>query len=59
MIPLPGSHQRAPQANHTQRISCVLTGDFPEGLDRLKEASGLPCADMARLLARSTLNLWR
>ena len=58
MIPLPGSDKRAPQANHTQRISCVLAGDLLEGLERFKEESGLPWAEV-RLLATSTLNLWR
>ena len=42
-----------------RRVSYVLTGDFPEGLERFKEASGLSWADIARLLGTSTLNLWR
>ena len=42
-----------------RRVSYVLTGDFPDGLERFKEASGLSWADIARLLGTSTLNLWR
>ena len=42
-----------------RRVSYVLAGDFPEGLERFKEASGLSWADIARLLGTSTLNLWR
>ena len=42
-----------------RRVSYVLTGDFPDGLERFKDASGLSWADIARLLGTSTLNLWR
>ena len=42
-----------------RRVSYVLTGDFPEGLERFKEAAGLSWSDIARLLGTSTLNLWR
>ena len=42
-----------------QRTVTVLTGDFAEGLKAFKEASGLPWAEIARLLGTSTLNLWR
>ena len=41
------------------RVEYTLAGDFAEGLERFKEASGLSWADMARLLGTSTLNLWR
>ncbi|MDE2716139.1 MAG: hypothetical protein OXI33_03865 [Chloroflexota bacterium] len=41
------------------RVEYTLTGDFAEGLDRFKRASGLSWADIARLLGTSTLNLWR
>ena len=37
----------------------VLTGDFAQGLEAFKEASGLPWAEIARLLGTSVLNLWR
>jgi len=42
-----------------QRTVYVLTGDFAQGLEAFKEASGLPWAGMARLLGTSGLNLWR
>ena len=32
---------------------------FAEALERIKEASGLPWKELARLLGTSTLNLWR
>ena len=41
------------------RAVYALTGDFPGCLERLKEASGLPWAEMARLLGTSVLNVWR
>ena len=41
------------------RASYELTGDFPRSLQRFKEASGLPWAEMARLLGTNGLNLWR
>ena len=42
-----------------QRTVYVLTGDFAQGLEAFKEASGLPWAEIARLLGTSVLNLWR
>ena len=42
-----------------QKTITVLTGDFGKGLEDFKEASGLPWAEIARLLGTSTLNLWR
>jgi len=42
-----------------QNTVYVLTGDFAQGLEALKEASGLPWAEIARLLGTSVLNLWR
>lgn len=42
-----------------QRTVYVLTGDFAQGLEAFKEASGLPWAEVARLLGTSVLNLWR
>ena len=42
-----------------KRVAYRLTGDFPQALERFKEASGLSWADIARLLGTSTLNLWR
>ncbi len=42
-----------------QKTIRVLTGDFSKGLEAFKEASGLPWAEIARLLGTSTLNLWR
>ena len=41
------------------RAAYELTGDFPQSLQRFKEASGLPWAEIARLLGTSGLNLWR
>lgn len=32
---------------------------FAEALERIREASGLPWKELARLLGTSTLNLWR
>ena len=32
---------------------------FAEALEQIREASGLPWKDLARLLGTSTLNLWR
>ena len=42
-----------------RRAEYTLTGDFDEGLERFKEASGLSWAEIARLLGTSVLNLWR
>ncbi len=42
-----------------RRAEYTLTGDFAEGLERFKEASGLSWAEIARLLGTSVLNLWR
>ncbi len=42
-----------------QKTIYVLTGDFAQGLEAFKEASGLPWAEIARLLGTSVLNLWR
>ena len=42
-----------------QKTVYVLTGDFAQGLEAFKEASGLPWAEIARLLGTSVLNLWR
>lgn len=42
-----------------QNTVYVLTGDFAQGLEAFKEASGLPWAEIARLLGTSVLNLWR
>ena len=43
----------------SRRAAYVLTGDFAQGLERFKEASGLAWAEIARLLGTSLLNLWR
>ncbi len=43
----------------SRRAVYVLTGDFAEGLEAFKEASGLTWAEIARLLGTSVLNLWR
>ena len=32
---------------------------FAEALERIRDASGLPWKELARLLGTSTLNLWR
>ena len=42
-----------------KRTVYILTGDFAQGLVRFKGASGLPWAEIARLLGTSLLNLWR
>ena len=42
-----------------RRTTYELTGDFAQGLERFKEASKLPWADIARLVGTSVLNLWR
>ena len=42
-----------------RRAEYTMTGDFAEGLERFKEASGLSWAEIARLLGTSVLNLWR
>ena len=44
---------------HSRRRVYVLDGEFPRCLKRFKETSGLPWAEIARLLGTSTLNLWR
>ena len=43
----------------SRRTVYVLTGDFAQGREAFKEASGLPWAEIARLLGTSVLNLWR
>lgn len=43
----------------TRRRLYVIDGDFPNCLNRFKEASGLEWAEMARLLGTSAVNLWR
>lgn len=43
----------------SSRTVYVLTGDFPQGIERFKKASGLTWADIARRLGTSPLNLWR
>ena len=43
----------------TKRRLYVLDGDFALCLQRFKEASGLPWAEIARLLGTSAVNLWR
>ena len=47
------------QRTHHRRMAYVLTDDFPQALERFREASGLTWAEIARLLGTSTLNLWR
>ena len=44
---------------HTRRRVYILDGDFPLCLEQLKEASGLPWAEISRLLGTSGVNLWR
>lgn len=44
---------------YSRRSTYVLTTDFSEGLERFKEASGLPWAEIARRLGTTVLNLWR
>lgn len=46
------------RTNH-RRDAYVFPEDFPQGLERLKEASGMTWAEMAGLLGTSVLNLWR
>ena len=41
------------------RASYVFPEEFPKALERLKEASGMTWAEMARLLGTSVLNVWR
>lgn len=41
------------------RFSYVFPEDFPRALERLKEASGLTWAELARRLGTNTLNMWR
>lgn len=41
------------------RTPHILTGDFAQALEDLKEASGLTWAETARLLGTSIVNLWR
>ena len=43
----------------SQQTVYVLTGDFAQGLEAFKAASGLSWAEIARLLGTSVLNLWR
>ena len=43
----------------TPRAVYAYRGDFGEALERIKEASGLTWAELARLLGTTTLNLWR
>ena len=43
----------------SRRTVYVLAGDFGQGLEAFREASGLPWAEIARLLGTSVLNLWR
>ena len=43
----------------SRKAAYVLTEDFPRALERFKQASGLPWAEIARLLGTSVLNLWR
>ena len=49
------------QRTHYRRTVRAFPEDFPESLERLKDASGLTWSEMARRLGTSTLTLrrWR
>ncbi len=47
------------RVKRNQRPTHVLTGDFAQGLELFKEASGLTWAEIARCLGTSVVNLWR
>ena len=47
------------RVNRSKRPTYALTGNFAQALEDFKEASGLPWAEIARLLGTTTLNLWR
>ena len=42
-----------------RRAAYTYPNDFAKSLERIKEASGLTWADLARELGTSTLNVWR
>ncbi len=42
-----------------RRASYVYPNDFGQSLERIKQASGLTWAELARQLGTTTLNLWR
>ena len=43
----------------SHRQAYVYPDDFGPALERIKEASGLPWAELARLLGTTPSNLWR
>ena len=47
-----------PRRRHTGAGS-IDPAAFARALERIREASGLPWKELARLLGTSTLNLWR
>ena len=47
-----------PRRRHTEAAS-IDPEAFAVALERIREASGLPWKELARLLGTSTLNLWR
>ena len=47
------------QHTHHGRMVYVFPDDFPQRLERFKEESGLPWAELARRLGTSALNLRR
>ena len=42
-----------------RRAAYTYPNDFAQSLERIKEASGLTWAELARQLGTSTLNVWR
>ena len=42
-----------------RRAAYVYPNDFAQSLERIKEASGLTWAELARELGTTTLNVWR
>ena len=47
------------RTNHRSGAYYVYSDDFPQALERFKEASGMSWAEIARRLGTSTMTLWR
>ena len=48
-----------PRRGRDAHVAAIDADAFAEALERIREASGLPWKELARLLGTSTLNLWR
>ena len=48
-----------PRRGRNAHVVAIDPDAFAEALERIREASGLPWKELARLLGTSTLNLWR